>query len=556
MAREYSLKQVCQGPYFRVLGFIPGKGVVFADRMSGEINKIPYSQLAGAMTQYSLAPPAWWAEIAGTEKVTREQREIIGSVVVHGARKTGVYSSLNERGRGVIRHNDEIYIHLGNKVVVDGKKKDLDDVQVGLHWLPAAPLNYGRETVGKARREAGEQILRFAWSTKADGIKLLGWLVCAMLGGALRWRPHAWFSGGSGAGKTWLMNYVVKPILGDWMVLVSGRVTAAGLTRMIGSTSMPITFDESEVDGTSRQAIRQEVLQLMRISSSGEGRTLKADGDSTSVVTTQPRSCFLLSSITQPMAAQADATRLAVIKLSTKRYPQNVWIPMEREIVRVIKSVLPGLRYDILRDAENICEMIDAARKFALENGCGTRESDQISALAGAASWWGCVPYEEIVTRLITAYKRELVSQDAEILINDIFSADLRRGRGDPLPVSQAISYVMGGSATHVELLSKSGIRVVLADDPAHVLVGTRWPAFQTLLRRTRWEGVDLRAALLMHPLAGDVEGQVMFAGTRQRGVIRLSPLEDLIEPTYGSQVPSSGSGIERSYHPQGELPD
>ena len=552
--KPISLTNLCRGPYFRVLGILPGKGIVFTRRTNGEIIKLNYAQMHQSMTHATLAPSEFWQEVVGHEKISADERVRLAETLIIGATKIGIYDSTNERGRGVVRHNDENYIHFGDRVLVDGVEKEMDDVRIGLHWLPGAPLAFSAETVGDAKAKVAQQVLRFAWGSKADGLKLLGWLVCALLGGALEWRPHAWFSGGSGMGKTWLMNNFVKPILGDWMMFVSGRVTAAGLTRFIGSTSMPVTFDESEVDGQSRRQVRGEISQLMRISSSGAGRTLKADSDATSVVTTQPRACFLLSSITQPLASQADTSRVAVIKLSNKHHAQSLWAKMEPEMVHTVRDALPGLRYDILRDADRVRALIEEARKDAQDKGCGTREADQLGALAGAAAWWGYVPYQEVIETMVAAYKQERISADADMLVNDLLAADLRRGKGEQLLVSEAISNVMGGNTSFGILLERHGIKIN-DDDPPALFLAAKWRAFTQLLRGTRWEGVDLRSAFLLHPLSAELKHQQRFMGTRQRGVIQLYPLTDLIEPTYGAQMGRDGAvQYENSYRPgQGE---
>ena len=54
--------------------------------------------------------------------------------------------------------------------------------------------------------------MRYRWATPEDGRRFLGWIVAAVVGGALEWRPHLMLTAPERqcTGKTWLMTDVIE----------------------------------------------------------------------------------------------------------------------------------------------------------------------------------------------------------------------------------------------------------------------------------------------------------------------------------------------------------
>ena len=53
-----------------------------------------------------------------------------------------------------------------------------------------------------------------------DGKRFLGWMVSAIVGGALEWRPHIQLTAPSGQGKSWLLREVLSVLMGPLLTQI------------------------------------------------------------------------------------------------------------------------------------------------------------------------------------------------------------------------------------------------------------------------------------------------------------------------------------------------
>ena len=83
-----------------------------------------------------------------------------------------------------------------------------------------------------------------------DGKRLLGWMVSAIVGGALEWRPHIQITAPSGQGKSWLLREVLAALHGPLLQRIADASPAA-LARMTAHASLPFSFDEAEPSALS-----------------------------------------------------------------------------------------------------------------------------------------------------------------------------------------------------------------------------------------------------------------------------------------------------------------
>jgi hypothetical protein len=114
------------------------------------------------------------------------------------------------RGTGAhLTENGELVIHCGDKIYVTGEHAGYQDPGlIDGYVYPAGPSRPRPDPLEQSSA-AGEILLAHlkAWSwfrEVEDPMLALGWIGCALVGGALDWRPHAWITGGSGTGKSTL----------------------------------------------------------------------------------------------------------------------------------------------------------------------------------------------------------------------------------------------------------------------------------------------------------------------------------------------------------------
>lgn len=144
---------------------------------------------------------------------------------------------------------------------------------------------------------------------RLSSMLLLGWIGCAMVGGALTWRPMMWLTGDAGSGKSTLQK-LVAAVMGNSLVS-SSDATAPGIYQTVGYSSRAVAIDEAEADPFS--AKMKGMIELVRQSASGSlGLRGSKDAKATGFTA---RSAFLLSSIVIPALGSQDMTRITILPL-------------------------------------------------------------------------------------------------------------------------------------------------------------------------------------------------------------------------------------------------
>lgn len=148
-----------------------------------------------------------------------------------------------------------------------------------------------------------------------DARLLLGAVACGMIGGALKWRPMVWVTGGTGTGKSTLRNSIED--------LYAGRLVAcedpspAGLWQTLGHQTLAIAVDEHEPDELDQSRRPESVVKLARLAASG-AMMLRGGADHKSVEFVI-RSCFMFFSILIPPLSPQNRNRLAILSLGQLR---------------------------------------------------------------------------------------------------------------------------------------------------------------------------------------------------------------------------------------------
>lgn len=205
-----------------------------------------------------------------------------------------------------------LILHCGDVVIVDGVSQKPG--KVGRHVYPAGePI--AKPAPDAATAEPGEWLLQFIstwrWQRRElDPLLFLGWIAAAKMGGALKWRPLTWITGGSGTGKSTLHD-VLKLLFGDGGIVDVAEPTPAGIWQKLGYATVPVAVDESEAEDDNRKVL--SVVKLARLAASG-GLILRGGQDHTGAEFVA-KSCFLFSSILIPPLEGQDVSRMAVLNL-------------------------------------------------------------------------------------------------------------------------------------------------------------------------------------------------------------------------------------------------
>ncbi|MCE6959653.1 hypothetical protein LAZ40_11550 [Cereibacter sphaeroides] len=323
---------VLENRYFRCLGYLNNINY-FMSLESGQIFALnPANMRANYFLQ--LAPKHWWLEwFPGTRdkhgNATGVNWEDATGALIQGVYRAGVWDPEREVGQGARIDGGRTVFNMGNKLYVEG--------------LGIVPTNefsgHYHYTVGKACRtpdfttpfEEGapeirqmlDIISKLNWREAERQLSILalfGWIGISPICGILKWRPHIWLDGPRGAGKSWIINNILAPALGDYCCLVKGNSTESGLRNMLHGKAFPLIFDEAEGEEKSQRTRLEDILKLARHSAT-EGQSVVAQGvpGGGGEKHYSIQSTFMLCSITPQLEAAADHTRFARAHLSAGR---------------------------------------------------------------------------------------------------------------------------------------------------------------------------------------------------------------------------------------------
>lgn len=173
-----------------------------------------------------------------------------------------------------------------------------------------------------------------------DPILVLGWLATAIMGGALRYRPVIFTTGGAGVGKSRLQELVNGVLAG--VVTTSVNTTAAGIYQRAKRDSLPFLIDELESKPGSSRA--ESVIELARVAYSGGD--ISRGGQDHEATTFTARQSFFFSAINPPPMGAQDKSRMAVLNLGrlkidpTKR--RDMVLSPETDGRMLLRQVMDG----------------------------------------------------------------------------------------------------------------------------------------------------------------------------------------------------------------------
>lgn len=226
------------------------------------------------------------------------------------------------RGRGAWRDDDgSLIYHAGDAVFIGGRWKPPGEH--GGHIYPGRPRigrpsdRYEAAGEGSPGDLLFQALLSWNWDRgELDARLALGWLMTAMVGGALDQRPVIYVVGTEGAGKTTLQK-LLRLVMNGALASTS-NTTQAGIYQKVRQDSIAVMVDELEAKEDTRTT--DKILELARIAYSGD--KMQRGGKDGVGQEFAVMSSFLFSSIALPAMGAQDASRMAVLMLR-ERDPSN-----------------------------------------------------------------------------------------------------------------------------------------------------------------------------------------------------------------------------------------
>ena len=472
-----------------------------------------------------LAKLRWWeGAFPGRESFNARQA---ADEIIRACYRAGVYDPDRVRGRGVWMDEGRRVMHLGDHLLVEGARTDLTKHKSRFIYEQARPLAV---TLGDPLTD--DEAKRFlaacravAWSDpNRDGSLFAGWIVSALIGGALAWRPHLWVLAEGGSGKTWVHDNLIAPALGPLALILQGKTTEAGVRGELGNDARPVLFDEAETQSDQDRARMQQVIDLARQASSEHaGPIVKGTKEGGSRRFTI-RSSFLFASINAGLTQAADESRFVTLTLGNGDPDQFAALKRAH-----LEAMVPNLCGRLLARALALAPVIranaDALAEAIARTGAGRRAGDTLGTLLACqmALVDGRQVTAEEAAKMVDgrAWVREAAAEAKvapeweRALLHLMQGEGLRRnvnGRTEVVTVSELIGVCRDGAGDiglldADQALRRLGMRVM--DD--NLMLGNRASGVAERFRNTPW-GAGWLATLARVP------------GARRNLQVRFSP--------------------------------
>ena len=482
--------------HYRLLG-LAGSRVVFRLKVAGQIERRTREQMVQPATLISMAPEVWWCSQTGAPEVGGKMSRQSGDALIRAADILGQIDVTTVFGRGAVRLIDgTVAYHLGDRILARGETHSLD--WGGMVWLaePAVPL--AKPASDEQMKAVAKALMAYRWATPLDGRRTLGWIVAAIIGGALEWRPHISLVAPASSGKSWLLRRI-QTLMGP-LVLRVADATPAAIARLTAHTAIPVLIDEAEPTA----GWITEVLTLLRVSAGGDGMRVRAEQGSDGVVRQNARFAALMSGTSAPRLGQADASRLTAVRLGSA---VEDWPGVMQSIDDAMQHA-DAVRARIVHQAQSI---VDEADKIAVEyQGLGMASREALATASLTAGWraWG-IDVQDVYS---VDWGSEEGASDSLDLLQDILALRYRRD-GDDIALIQLIG------KDSIAASQLYGVRQAGDAIRSGILVAYGHRGLIGALSRTPHSAVDLRSMLLQLPGAKATTSARHFGSLKLRAV-------------------------------------
>lgn len=236
--------------------------------------------------------------------------------------KKGIWDpAYEERGIGAWRDKGGgLVLHCGDILLVchpDGKEEWVEPGEHNGFIYPGSRAAPRPAAANRSAESAAVQELygllqkwNFAVGSDLGALLLIGWIGCAMIGGALDWRPSIWLMAKKGGGKSTLQR-VIRAVLGDRGIIKTSDATEAGIRQILKTSTVAVSIDEAEAEEDNKKS--SKMVALARISASGDMSLRGGEGhQARSFVIRSP---FIFSSILPPPMEGADIDRILLLDI-------------------------------------------------------------------------------------------------------------------------------------------------------------------------------------------------------------------------------------------------
>ena len=451
----------------------------------------------------------------------------------------GYYAEWKCRGRGFWLDDDNHVLNTGTGLVVNGAAMPFNDFHSKYVYEFVAP---GAESEFSMNDDVGAPMLKneqaskvldlcksLEFSNPISAYFLAGWIALAPLSGILEWRPHIWISGSRGCGKSYILNNVIRPLLGSQRLDNSTGLTVAGMTQKLRNDAIPVVFDESE-SNTRQGAERIDgLLEVIRASSVGKSTAITKGSVTGKTRSFTPRFTTCLASINVAAVNAADTSRITRLDLRERTDEQNrVKFHGPGGTLELIKATAADSEFCASFRARQyyLAKVIKASAdvfRDAMARHCGDqRQGDQSGTLL-AGAWSLCS------SRVPTKEEAEKWIKERDWSVLKIANAESDESNALDVLLASTTRTEVGGSFEDVNIVSLL-THVFSADSTVDI---KELNAYKTLLRcgikpviegKERYFHVSTKRD---HPYLSRIYKGTMFEGKWKDPLLRMEGAKD-----------------------------
>lgn len=470
----------------------------------------------------------------------------------------GIYDPARIRGRGAWYDDGRTVLHLGNQLIVDGKKHKISELDTKYIYEAERPTeNKSYDFSSVLGVNESRKLIKIcdmiSWENEINSKLFAGWLAIAPICGAIDWRPHIWLSGESGTGKTWIIENIVHPILGKGVLFASSNSTESGVRQFLKNDANPVIFDEMETEDKYSFMRVQKIIELARLSSSNKSANIIKGSAGGNAMLYMIRSCFLFSSINPKIIQQADESRIKILKLIKR--PSFVNNHLFKKLSDLVFSTLTDdycmkLRSRIINMIPTIRENVKIFTKVMEKELQSKRLGDQYGAMMAGA--FSLVSNDVVNHENAEKYAKrnkwfsdmdEKMQPDQEKLINVLLQKLIRVDRtGTNEPIGKLLRiaarklntfYEPGFNEAHtkkakeaLDIIRKYGITIINNSDIREIAIACNYDILKELLKNTPWNnGYDI----VLARMEGANKRRCVFSHGRRQYAISI-PFDNIFD--------------------------
>ena len=358
-----------------------------------------------------LADLQWWNDLFPGNEDGQPNWLFAANALIQFSLKR-IFDPADIRGRGAWLDSGRVIYHAGTDILCDNQFHQLDKFKSKFVYQRGRKISVNLSKVADTK-EAG-RLLQLCkclnLKNPLDAAILAGWLVCAPICGVLDWRPHIWITGASGTGKTWVLEHIIKKVLGNMALYVQSNTTEAGIRQTLKGDALALMFDEAETENKADAERLQRVVTLARQASrDSEGRIIKGTTSGTALDFII-RSCFCFSSIGVAATQRADISRITILELFSRHNADEAAAQFDAlqafwEVTAANQDWCESIRARSIMLAPVIAENSHIFATAASKHLGTQRDGDQIGALLAGA--WSLLSEKPVTLETATSWCNE-----------------------------------------------------------------------------------------------------------------------------------------------------